>query len=172
MDVVKRNVEKLRGRVEVRSGEEGTEFTLKIPLTLAIVDGVTVKVGRGTYALRLDDILEFHKAERRRVTRTQEGGEVLRLREEILPVIKLHEFFAVETEKREVDEGLVVVTQAEGRKVALLVDGIEGYQQIVVKALPAYLGRLRGISGCSVLGDGTVSLIVDIGTLVKEELEQ
>jgi two-component system, chemotaxis family, sensor kinase CheA len=173
MDVVKRNIEKLRGKIVIDSTlGAGTELVLRIPLTLAIIDGVTFHVGDVLYALPLSDILEFYKAREADVTRTASNRQVLRLREELIPVIKLHEFFGTQTERSGIEDGIIIVVQVSGRKAGLLVDGIAGYQQIVVKALPEYLGVMRAISGCSIMGNGEVSLIVDSGSLLKEELEQ
>jgi two-component system, chemotaxis family, sensor kinase CheA len=170
MDVVKKNMEKLRGKIDIISvAEEGSDVILKIPLTLAIIDGITAKVGGVLYALPLGDILEFHKAEPVQVTRTDTRREVLKLRDEILPIVKLYEFFEMDAEKRQIDEGIVIIVQAAGKKIGVLVDEIVGYQQIVVKGLPEYLGSLRAISGCSILGNGDVALIVDASALVREE---
>jgi two-component system chemotaxis sensor kinase CheA len=172
MDVVKRNIESLRGKIDISSTlGGGTEIILKIPLTLAIIDGITLKVGNVLYAIPLGDILEFHKASDEQVTKTDARSEVLRLREEIIPVIKLHEFFQTQTEKIKVSDGILIITQGNGNKAALLVDEIEGYQQIVVKTLPTYLGSMRAISGCSIMGTGEVTLIIDTGSLLKEELD-
>jgi len=172
MDVVKRNIEKIRGKIDIKSATgQGTEIILKIPLTLAIIDGVTVRVGNVLYALPLDDILEFHKATQKEITRTDTQQEVLLLREELIPVVKLYNFFNSETEKPEATDGIMCITQSNGRKMGLLVDEIVGYQQIVVKALPEFLGYMRAISGCSILGSGEVSLIIDAGALLKMELE-
>jgi two-component system, chemotaxis family, sensor kinase CheA len=172
MDVVKRNVEKLRGKIDIESETgNGTEIILKIPLTLAIIDGITAKVGNVLYAIPLGDILEFHKTEQGQITKTDASREVLNLRENIIPIIKLYSFFGTTSEKTETLDGILIVTQRHGRKAALLVDEIIGYHQIVVKALPDYLARMRAISGCSILGDGEVSLIIDVGSLLSEELE-
>jgi two-component system chemotaxis sensor kinase CheA len=172
MDVVKRNIEKLRGKIDIKSiPGEGTEIILKIPLTLAIMDGITAKVGNIIYALPLGDIVQFHKATDKQITRTDTRRSVLRLREETMPVVKLHEFFKVAAAKSKIADGIVIVTHSNGRKAGLLVDDILGYQQIVVKALPTYMGDLRAISGCSIMGNGDVCLIIDIGSLLKEELE-
>jgi two-component system chemotaxis sensor kinase CheA len=172
MDVVKRNIEKLRGKIDINvSPAEGTEVILRIPLTLAIIDSITVKVGTFVYALPLGDILEFHKASDDQITSTNTRREVLKLREEIVPVIKLHEFFNTESIKSSTWDGLLLITQAHNKKAALLVDEILGYQQIVVKALPDYLGEMRAISGCSVMGNGEVCLIIDTGSLLIGELE-
>ena len=172
MDVVKRNVEKLRGKIDLESETgKGTEIILKIPLTLAIIDGITAKVGNVLYAIPLGDILEFHKTEQNQITKTDASHEVLNLRESIIPIIKLYSFFGTSTEKTETQDGILVVAQRHGRKAALLVDEIVGYHQIVVKALPTYMARMRAISGCSILGDGEVSLIIDVGSLLSEELD-
>jgi two-component system, chemotaxis family, sensor kinase CheA len=172
MDVVRRNIEKLRGKIDVHSVlNEGSSIILKIPLTLAIIDAILLKIGALMYSMPIGDVVEFQKAEEHQVTKTSSGQEVLRLREELLPVIKLHEFFKVKTEKSEIQDGIVIVAQAGGKKVALLSDEIVGYRQIVIKALPEVMGELRAISGCSILGDGSVTLIIDTGSLIREVLE-
>jgi two-component system chemotaxis sensor kinase CheA len=172
MDVVKRNIEKLRGKIDIHSTiGAGSEFILKIPLTLAIIDGITVRVGSVLYALPIGDIVEFHKASEEEVTHPEEGREILRLRDAVIPIIKLFEFFNTNSERTGITEGILLVTQGAGRKAALLVDEIIGYQQIVVKALPQYLGAMRAISGCSIMGNGEVSLIIDTGSVLREVLE-
>lgn len=173
MDVVRRNIEKLKGKISVSSKTgEGTEIILKIPLTLAIMDGISVKVGNCNYAMALGDILEFHKATQGQVVNTDGKHSVLRLRDELMPVIKLHEFYDIKTEKREITDGILIITNSNNRKAAVLVDDIIGYQQIVVKSLPGYIGSIRAVSGCSIMGDGEVSLIIDMGSLLKEELDE
>jgi len=171
MDVVKRNIEKLRGKIDILSKKgERTEIILKIPLTLAIIDGITATVGSILLVFPLSDILEFHKADISRITNTDSTREVLRLREEIIPVIKLHEFFGTKTEKEGTADGILVIIHANGRKAGVLVDCIVGYQQIVVKGLPGYMSGMRAVSGCSITGNGEVSLIIDTGALLKQEL--
>ena len=171
MDVVKRNVEKLRGKIDISTVPgQGTEIILKIPLTLAIIDGITAQVGNILYAVPLGDILEFHKAKPEQITNTDANREVLTLRDKLIPVVKLHEFFETASEKTETGDGILIVTRRNGRQAALLVDEIIGYHQIVVKALPEYMGEMRAISGCSILGNGEVSLIIDTGSLLKENL--
>jgi two-component system, chemotaxis family, sensor kinase CheA len=172
MDVVKRNMDKLRGKVDVSSvAGQGTQQILKIPLTLAIMDGITVRVGKVLYALPLGDILEFHKAVPQQITRTGNKREVIRMRNEIIPVIKLCEFYGTAGAKTSTTDGIVLMAQRSGSKAALLADQIVGYQQIVVKALPQYMTGMRAISGCSILGNGEVSLIIDTGALIKAELQ-
>jgi two-component system chemotaxis sensor kinase CheA len=169
MDVVKRNIEKLRGKIGINSSPgQGTEIILKIPLTLAILDGITARVGNMLFAFPIGEILEFHKASEDQITKTETNREVLKLREDIIPVIQLYEFFNVKANKERIVDGILIISQSNNRKAGLLVDEIVGYQQIVVKALPRYLGNLKAISGCSIMGNGDVSLILDIGTLLKE----
>ncbi|MBU8913961.1 MAG: chemotaxis protein CheA [Spirochaetales bacterium] len=168
MDVVKRNIEELRGKVDVvTTPGEGTEVILKIPLTLAIIDGVTVKVGNVLYAIPLGDIREFHQARSDQLSPITAGGEVLKLREEIIPVIRLRKFFSTGHGEDELGAGIFIVVQSSNGRAALLVDEIIGYHQIVVKSLPEYMGAMQGLSGCSVLGNGEVSLIIDTSSLMK-----
>ena len=168
----KKNVEKLRGKVDVDTDPgKGTTIVLKIPLTLAIIDGITAQVSNILYALPLSDILEFHKATENQITRTSATRQVLRLRDEIIPVVNLHTFFGGTNGTSSITGGILIITQRNGKKAALLVDEIVGYQQIVVKALPDYLGAMRAMSGCSILGNGEVSLIIDVGSVLKEEFD-
>jgi len=168
MDVVRRNIEQLRDKVEVFSTPgKGTEVILEIPLTLAIIDGVTTRVGRVLYSIPLSEIREFHQAADDQLTATGSGGEVLSLREEIIPVIRLRRFFRSEADGDD-SAGIFIVVQSGSERVALFVDEIVGYHQIVVKSLPGYMGNMRGLSGCSVLGNGDVSLIIDTNSLIKE----
>ncbi|MBN2050623.1 MAG: chemotaxis protein CheA [Spirochaetales bacterium] len=172
MDVVKRNLEKLRGKIDVISTEGlGTEFIMKIPLTLAIIDGVTVTVGDMLYSIPITDIRTFYKAEDTQVTRPEKGVEVLRLRDDLFPVIKLGSFFQIPDAVTSFDQGTVLVVQGGGKVAAVLVDGILGYNQLVIKPLPGYMSKARGISGCSIMGDGDLSLIIDTGSLLSSVLE-
>lgn len=172
MDVVRKNIEKLRGKIEIQSTPgQGSSFIMKIPLTLAIIDGINFKVGNMQYSLPINDVVEFQKVEENQLTRTTTEDEVLTLRNEILPLIKLYRFFNTDTEKQSVSDGIIVVAQGRGKKIALLVDEIIGYRQIVIKPLPEYLEGMRAVSGCSILGNGEVTLILDLGSLIKTVLE-
>jgi two-component system chemotaxis sensor kinase CheA len=119
----------------------------------------------------ISDVLSFHKAEEDQVTVTKKGQEVLNLRGELIPILKLYEVHRIETERRSVAEGIVVVILADNKKAALLVDEILDYKQLVVKPLPDSMGVMRGVSGCSIMGDGNVSLIIDTPSLVGSVLE-
>lgn len=171
MDVVKRNIQLLRGKIDVRTAAGyWTEVILKIPLTMAIIDGVTTRVGNILYAIPLGDIREFHRVVPNQITATATSGEVLRLRESVIPIIRLRTFFHDATVRDTDTGGVFIVVQSGGERAALLVDEIVGYHQIVIKALPEYMGQMKGLSGCSVMGNGDVSLIVDTSTLLKRRV--
>lgn len=171
MDVVKRNIEKLRGKVDISTESgKGSEIVMRIPLTLAIIDGITVTVGNMMYTIPISDIISFHKVEAGQLTTTQKEGEVLNLRGEILPIIKLHRVFRIETDKKEVSDGIVIIVLSDGKQAAVLVDEIIGNKQVVIKALPEEMGDMEGVSGCTIMGNGEVSLIIDTNTLLQRVL--
>ncbi|HCM25409.1 MAG: hypothetical protein A2Z99_20410 [Treponema sp. GWB1_62_6] len=172
MDVVKRNLQKIRGRVDVRSETgKGTEFVLRIPLTMAIIDGITVRVGPNFYSIPLNDIFEFFKIRPGQITRTERGGETVNLRGQIMPLLKLAEVFNVKGATLGTADGIVLVVQNSGKRACLLIDEVMGNQQIVIKSLSEYIGKVEGLSGCSILGDGSVSFIIDTGRLIGLRLE-
>ncbi|MDR0869729.1 MAG: chemotaxis protein CheA [Planctomycetaceae bacterium] len=166
MDVVKRNIEKLNGRIDITSKKgQGSTFTLRIPLTLAIVDAMLVRVGAGKYMIPTLTIRESLVPTKQQITVTPEGREILRLREEMVPVIRLYDVFCCEPGATKLKDGILIVAEDGGRSFAFFVDEIIGQQQTVIKGLPEYLGDSNGFSGCTILGDGTVSLIVDVGAV-------
>jgi two-component system, chemotaxis family, sensor kinase CheA len=170
MDVVRKNIEKLRGKIDIKSSiGEGTEIILRIPLTLAILEGVTARIGDMLYSLPISDILTFHQAAENSITSPQPGVEVVKLREDLIPVIKLHEVLQIEAENKDTHQGILIVIHSNGRKGALLADEIVGYHQLVIKALPEYMRNVRSLSGCSILGDGGISLIIDTRSLLENE---
>lgn len=172
LDVVKKNLERIHGRIDIfTSPGNGTEFVLVIPLTMAIIDGITVRVGSNCYSLPLGDIIEFVKISRNQLTRTDTEADTVNIRQEFLPLIKLSEVFRVRDGISDPTEGIVIIVQNNGRKACLLIDEVVGNQQIVVKSLSEYLGKVDGISGCSILGDGSVSFIVDTGRLLSLKLD-
>jgi two-component system, chemotaxis family, sensor kinase CheA len=172
MDVVKRNIEKLRGKVDVTTVTgQGSEFVLRIPLTLAIIDGITLTVGKMMYTIPISDIISFHKIEPEQLTETRKGSEVLNLRGEIFPVIKLWDVLKIDTDKREVTDGIVIIVVSDNRQAAILVDEIIGNKQVVIKALPEEMGDMEGVSGCSIMGNGEVSLIIDTNSLIQRVLD-
>ena len=169
MDVVKKNIEKLNGKVRAKSVPgKGTDITLQIPLTMAIIDGMLVRVGDSQYTLPLLAIREcIPRPSKDRITITPDGTESLLVRGELIPVLRLHEVFCKKGAETDLSMGILVVVQSEDGPVALLVDELLGQQETVIKGLSSYLGTARGFSGCTVMGNGEVSLIIDIGGLVK-----
>ena len=165
MDVVKKNIEKLNGRIDVKSVDgKGSTFTLRIPLTLAIIDGMLVRVGNTKYTIPVLSIRETLKPEMEMITFTPDGSEILSLRDGFIPIIRLNELFDTKSNSKNLDDGILVIVEDLGMPVALFIDEIVGQQQTVIKGLSEYIGKARGCSGCTILGDGSVSLILDLGT--------
>jgi two-component system, chemotaxis family, sensor kinase CheA len=168
MDVVRRNVKELGGKIDVRSDAgRGSRFTITLPLTLAIVDGQSVAVGTETYIVPLISIVESMQLKSTGVTRLSGHSEVLSFRGDYLPIIRLHELFGVEPRSHALHEGLVVVAEGDGRRVGLFVDDLLGQQQVVIKSLEANYGHIEGVSGATILGDGSVALILDVPGLIR-----
>lgn len=168
MDVVKRNIEKLKGQIQVHSVlGEGTTFTLHIPLTLAIIDGMLVSVGDTQYTLPLLSIRESLRPTADMITVTPSGQEIIRVRDEMIPVLRLHKLYKKTPKHTELTDGLLVIVESSGTFVALFVDELLGQQQTVIKPLSTYLGDARAISGCTILGNGEVSLILDVTSLIQ-----
>ena len=168
MDVVRRNVMDLGGAVNIRSVYgQGTTFTITLPLTLAIIDGLTAAVAGETYIVPLVSIVESVQVKADAVRSVVGGGELFRFREEWLPIVRLHDVFGCEGGRLGVDEGIVIVVEAEGTRIGLFVDELIGQQQAVVKSLEANYRRVAGISGATILADGSVALIADVTGLVR-----
>jgi two-component system chemotaxis sensor kinase CheA len=168
MDVVRRNVKELGGSIEVRSESgKGSRFVITLPLTLAIVDGQSVAVGGETYIVPLTTIIESLQLKPAMVNRVAGRGEVFRFREDYVPVIRLHELFGVKPRAQELHEGLIMVVEGEGRRVGLFVDDLLGQQQVVIKSLETNFRRVEGVSGATILGDGSVALILDIPGIIR-----
>jgi len=168
MDVVKRNIEKLKGRIQVSSTlGEGTTFTLHIPLTLAIIDGMLVSVGDTQYTIPLLSIRESMRPTDSMITITPDGQEIIRIREEMIPILRLHNLYKKTPKFTNLTEGLLVIVESSETSVAIFVDELLGQQQTVIKPLSGYLGEARAVSGCTILGNGEVSLILDVAALIE-----
>ena len=168
MDVVKRNIAAMGGIVEIRSVTgAGTTIAISLPLTLAILDGMSVKVGEEVYILPLGYVIESLQPAAADVKEIAGQGKVVKVREEYLPLIPLHQIFAIEPNFTDPAQGIVVILEAEGKKAALLVDALVGQQQVVVKNLESNFRKVAGISGATILGDGGVSLILDVSALLR-----
>ncbi|HMA99508.1 MAG TPA: chemotaxis protein CheA [Spirochaetota bacterium] len=219
MDVVRKNIERMRGKVELLSEKgQGSETILKIPLTMAILDAITFKVKGTLFSLPALDIREFLQPQKEQFTRTNKGRQVIKLREDIIPVVELEKMFKIhnngngskkkkeivpdrgdvvkeardhmnqavqdavaqavntseldvaEEEKRN-DRNTMLIVQSNNRKLAFPIDAIIGSQQIVIKALSLYMNDVKGITGCSILGNGDVTLILDTRSIIERELE-
>ena len=167
MDVVKRNITALGGTVELDSSlGQGTRVSVRLPLTLAIMDGMSVGVGGEVYILPLASVVETFQADKSKLKSLADQGKVVQVREEYLPVRNLASVFDVPTAQAESDRAIMVIVEAEGRRSALIVDELIGQHQVVVKNLEANYRKVDGISGATILGDGRVGLILDIGYLV------
>jgi len=162
MDVVKRNIEKLRGKVEIRSNPgQGSTFVIRLPLTLAVIDGMVVRAGDRKFII---PTLVIHQAlvpTAEQITTVQGRANVLNLRGELYTIISLAETFGIENAATDPTQGMVVILQAEGTKVGIVLDELLGQQQVVVKSLGRAFRDTRGISGGAILGDGTVGLILE-----------
>ena len=167
MDVVKRNIASLGGRVDIESMTGvGTRMTVRLPLTLAILDGMSVQVGEETFILPLNTVIESVQPERGMLRTLGRTRQLLQVRGEYLPVVGLAEVFGLRGRATQPEQGIVVVVESEGTKAALLIDALVGQQQVVIKSLEANYRRVPGVSGATILGDGHVAMILDVASLV------
>lgn len=168
MDVVKRNIEALRGEVEIQSElGKGTTFTLKLPLTLAIIDGMVVRAGHERYVFPTLSIILALRPEPGMIETVLGRGEMFRLRDALIPLLRLHRLYNVGAAETRPEDGIIVVVEIDGRQTGILVDEILGQQQIVIKSLGEALQGVPGIAGGAILPDGRVGLILDVGGLVR-----
>jgi two-component system chemotaxis sensor kinase CheA len=168
MDVVKRNITAMGGVVDIRSGKGfGTTISISLPLTLAILDGMSIKVGEEVYILPLGYVVESLQPAPIDVKEITGQGRVVKVRGEYLPLIPLYQLFGIVPTFTNPSEGIVVILESDGRKAALFVDDLVGQQQVVVKNLESNYRKVMGISGATILGDGGVSLIIDVSALLR-----
>jgi len=170
MDVVRQNVRALGGRIEVESQPgKGTLIRLVLPLTLAILDGLTVRVGEETYVFPLASVLESFQRQTTDVQTVKGDREVISLRGEFIPVVRLQRLLTHDSGVAASDRTLLVLVESEGRRAAMAVDELLGQQQVVIKSLETHYRRVEGISGATILGDGRVALILDVPGLMRLE---
>jgi two-component system chemotaxis sensor kinase CheA len=167
MDVVRRNVEALGGSIGIRSESgRGTTFRIKLPLTLAILDGQLLSVGDESYVLPLMAIVESVRPRADQLTRLLGTAEVVTIRDRVIPMLRVHRILGVPPRSDDPSDGLLVIVEHDGAQVALLVDELLGQQQVVIKSLERHFAKVRGLAGATVLGDGRVRLILDVAGLV------
>jgi two-component system chemotaxis sensor kinase CheA len=168
MDVVKKNIQALGGQVDITStAGRGMNIVIRLPLTLAILDGMSVAVGDEIFIVPLNAVAESLQPKASDVKSVAGQGRVVRVRGEILPLVPLRDVFHLDSGITEPQNGILVLIESEGRKVALMVDELVGQQQVVIKSLESNYRRISGISGATILGDGRVALILDVGELVR-----
>lgn len=168
MDVVKRNVSEMGGTVQIRTMTGfGTTITIRLPLTLAILDGMSVSMGGDIYLIPLNMIIETLKPQASDIRSVTSTGQVVHVRGEYLPIVALHKIFNMPAETEDPTQGVLIIIEAEGKKGALFVDSLVGQQQVVIKTLETNFRRVQGISGATIMGDGKVAMILDIAAILK-----
>ena len=172
MDVVKSNVEKVGGTIVLESNEGlGSKITFKIPLTLTIVSGMQVVVGSSEFIIPIKSIHQSFKTKKNEIIHNPEQGEMILIREKCYRIIRIHEYFNINTDITNIEDGILIFVESGDNSACLFVDKIIGEQQVVVKPLPIILNKYNlkesGIYGCSILGDGSINLILDVGNLME-----
>lgn len=172
MDVVKKNLEKVGGSLAVESKKgEGTTFIIKIPLTLAIIDGMDIEVGGAIFTVPISNIKESFMVTKDQIIRDTQQGEMIMIRGVCYPILRLHEKFSLKTDITNLEDGILLLIEADNRSVCLFSDRLIGEQQVVVKPFPKYLSQYdikgEGLSGCTIMGDGSISLIIDVNNLIN-----
>ena len=169
MDVVKTNIEDLRGSVELKSvEEEGTTVKIKLPLTLAIIDGMLVRVGSNIYIVPLLSVLESVQPRREDIKTIEGSGEVVLVRGEYISLVRLYDLFEIKSDHTNPWDSLVVIVESGSTRVGIMIDDLIGQQQIVIKSLDSFITDSRAVSGAAIMGDGKVALILDIHGLIGD----
>lgn len=173
MDVVSKNIAEIGGYAYVDSEEgKGSTFTLKIPLTLAIIDGMNVKVGSSYYTIPINNIKQSFRPKKEDLVRDLNGNEMVMIRGECYTVFRLHEIYNIKTNIKDFDDGIIIVVEQDDKVACLFVDELVGQQQVVIKTLPSYIKNIKkiaGLSGCTLLGNGNISLIIDVAGIMLQK---
>lgn len=168
MDVVVQNIQAVGGALEIESVPgQGSTMNLKIPLTLAIIDGIVMQVGTSSFVIETGVVKEFISVTQERMIHEPDGGEFVMIRGECYPVLRLGEWYRLQEYKTEVEDGMMIVLEVDGETFCLFVDKLIGKQEIVVKPIPSYIRKVKGLSGCTQLGDGSIALILDPAGLTE-----
>jgi two-component system chemotaxis sensor kinase CheA len=168
MDVVTKNIEKVGGLILIDSlNGAGSTFILKIPLTLAIINGMTIRVGHSRYTVPTTTIKESFRPRENEVFADPDGNEMIMIRGKCYPIVRLHELYKTGDAVEVLTEGIMMMVENDGKTICLFADELLGEQQVVVKTLPQYIKKVKGIAGCTLLGDGGISLILDAAELIK-----
>lgn len=169
MDVVKSNITDLRGSIDIRTTKgKGTVFRIKLPLTMAIIEGMLCRVGSNTYIVPLLSIVESIKPKKQDIRSIEGQGEMVQVRGEYLSVVRLYQYFGVQSESTEPWNALLLIVESSGDKLAIMIDDLIGQQQVVIKSLDSFITKERAVSGAAIMGDGSVALIVDIHGMLND----
>ncbi|HEY1405873.1 MAG TPA: chemotaxis protein CheA, partial [Spirochaetota bacterium] len=169
MDVVKSNIAALRGTIDILSEKgAGTTVRIKLPLTMAIIEGMLCRVGNSVYIIPLLSIVESIRPKEEEVRTVEGQGEVVHVRGEYVSLIRMHEYYGIKGEYENPWEALLIIVESTGTKLALMVDDLIGQQQVVIKSLDSFITKDRSVSGAAIMGDGSVALIVDIHGMLND----
>ena len=168
MDVVVQNIQAIGGTLEIESEVGlGTTMTLKIPLTLAIIDGIVMETGTSSFVVETGVIKQFVSVRENMMIHEPNGDEYIMIRGECYPVLRLGEWYGLKDYRKSVEDGMMLIFEVEGKAICLFVDRLIGEQEIVVKPIPSYIKKVKGLSGCTQLGDGSIALILDPVGLIE-----
>lgn len=167
MDVVRRNLEKLKGRIDIYTmPDKGTTLTFKLPLTLAIIEGMLIRVGASCYTIPLLSIRETFRPKPEQITLMSDGHEIVKIRNDLIPVLRLHEFYKITPKITELKSGILIHVASGVKNLCLFADDIVGHHHTVIKGIPEYIASAKGLSGFTILDSGEVSLILDVGGII------
>lgn len=167
MAMLKRRMDILKGRINIKSVPgKGTTIVLRIPLTMGIIDGMIVRVGKASYTIPLLSIRESFRPELSRITETMGGQEMVQVRDKLIPVIRLHKLYDIESDQKSLDKGILINASSGSKNVCFFADEIIGHHQTVIKSMPEYIGSIFGISGCTILDNGNIGLILDVADII------